>query len=139
MALIVFRDLRGIAEVERLLAMEARGRLPEEEVEELRLVIDDTSRALFGITRNDTLYSALPDAVRARFDRAQWEAQFAILSDYARAPNAHWSRFGLDLSCQQGRAVHCLGWFGRELICAVDGLHPHAHLAFADREIARAA
>lgn len=139
MSLIVFRHLPAVAEVERQLELHARDRLLDDEIEELPHLIDDASRALFGITQRDTFYFALPEPVRARYDRARWEANFDILGIYTRDPNAHWRAFGLDLRCPEGRGLHCLEVFGRQLICALHGLHPQAVLAFAEREAADAA
>jgi hypothetical protein len=136
---IVFRHLPAVADVERQLELHFRGRLLDDEVEELPHDIDDASRELFGITANDTFYPALPEAVRARYGRAEWEANFDILGHYTRDPNAHWRVFGLDLSCEQGETLHCLEVFGRQLVCALNGLHPAAVLAFADPETAKAA
>jgi hypothetical protein len=138
MTQIVLRHLPTVAAIERQLEMEARGRLLDDEVEELPHLVDDASRELFGITGNDTLYPALPKAVRTRFDRSQWEARFEILREHAREPNTHWHRFGLDLCCEEGRVLHCIELFGRQLVCAANGLHPQAVLAFAD-QIAKAA
>ena len=139
MTLIVFRHLSAVAAVEEQLRLQFLGLLPDDEAEELPHLIDDASRELFGITANDTLFAALPDAVRARCNGAEWEAQFEILARYARDANAYWSRFGLDLCCEQGRSLHCLELFGRQLICALDGLHPNAVLTFAYCEMPRAA
>ena len=139
MTLIVFRQLPAVAELEQQFRLQSRGLLAEDEAEELPHLVDDASRALFGITANDTFYPALPEAVRARYGRAEWEANFDRLGRYGRDPNAHWHAFGLDLCCEQGDALHCLELFGRQLICALDGLHPNAVLAFADRELPRAA
>ena len=138
MAQIVFRHLPGVAEVERQLSLHARDHLADEEIEELPHLLDDASLGLFGITRNDTLYGALPDPVRVRFGRAEWEAQFDHLGHYARDPNARWRAFDLDLTCGEGRSLHCFEPFGRQLVCAVRGLHPGARLIFAE-SIARAA
>ena len=139
MALIIFREVPGVSAVERQLHLHARDRLLDDEVEELPHLIDDASVDLFGITRRDTLHWALPDAVRAQYGRVEWEANFDILGHYTRDPNAHWSTFDLDLRCEEGGRLHCLELFGRQLICAVHGLHPQAVLAFADRRIFRAA
>jgi len=139
MTLIVFRHLPAVAAVEEKLRLQSSGLLADDETEELPHLIDDASRALFGITANDTLYPALPEAVRARYGRAEWEANFDSLGQYARDPNAPWREFGLDLCCDEGRSLHCLELFGRQLICALGGLHPQATLAFGDREIAQAA
>ena len=136
---IVFRHLPAVAEVERQLELQFRDRLLDDEIEELPHVIDEASLQLFGITRQDTFYWALPDAVRARYARAEWEANFDVLGRYTRDPNAHWRGFGLDLCCEQGETLHCLEAFGRQLVCALHGLHPNAVLAFTDRETARAA
>ena len=139
MTLIVFRHLSAVAAVEEQLRLQFLGLLPDDEAEELPHLIDDASRELFGITANDTVYPALPDAVRARYGRAEWEANFDILGIYARDPNAHWRAFGLDLCCEQGETLHCLEAFGRQLVCALNGLHPKAVLAFVDSEPAKAA
>jgi hypothetical protein len=139
MALIVFRHLPAVAEVEEQLRLHSRGLLSEEEAEELRHLIDDASRNLFGITANDTFYPALPEAVRRQYGRHEWEEQFEILGRYTRDPNAYWSGFGLDCRCAEGRSLHCVEVFGRQLICALVGLHSHAVLTFMDDGIARAA
>ena len=139
MTLIVFRHLPAVGAVEEQLRLQSRGLLAQEEAEELPHLIDDASRELFGITANDTFYPALPEAVRAQYGRAQWEAHFDLLGEHSRDPNAQWLRFGLDCCCEQGRSLRCLDVFGRQLVCALNGLHPQAVLAFADREIAKAA
>jgi hypothetical protein len=139
MTLIVFRHLPAVAAVEEQLRLQSLGLLPDDEAEELPHLIDDASRALFGITANDTFYPALPEAVRASCSRAEWEANFDVLGHYSRDPNAHWRAFGLDCCCAEGRALHCLDVFGRQLICALHSLHPQAVLAFADGGLAKAA
>jgi hypothetical protein len=135
---IVFRHLPAVAAVERQLALHARDRLLDDELEDLPQLIDDASRELFGITANDTFYPALPEAVRAQYRRIEWEANFDILGRYTRDPNMHWRAFGLDLCCEQGDTLHCLELFGRQLVCALHDLHPNAVLAF-DHETAEAA
>jgi hypothetical protein len=139
MTLIVFRHLPAVAAVEEQLRLQSRGLLANEEAEELPHLIDDASRELFGITANDTFYPALPEALRAQYGPAEWEANFDSLGQYARDPNGLWREFGLDCCCDEGRSLHCLDLLGRQLICALNCLHPHAVLAFADREIAKAA
>ena len=139
MTLIVFRHLPAVAEVEEQLRLQSRGLLADDEAEELPHLVDDASRALFGITANDTFYAALPETVRATYDRGEWEAHFDSLGQHARDPNALWRQFGLDLCCGEGRSLHCLDVFGRQLVCALKGLHPQALLVFADGEIAKAA
>ena len=139
MTRIVFRDLPAASLVERQLAMHARDLLLDDELEELPHLIDDASAELFGITRRDTFYWALPDPVRSRFGRAGWEANFDILGHFTRDPNAHWRTFDLDLRCPEGGRLHCFEVFGRQLVCALHGLHPRAVLAFADRPCAQAA
>ncbi|GAA4709524.1 hypothetical protein H9L13_01175 [Sphingomonas lutea] len=139
MTRIVFRDLPAVSAVERQLDLLARDRLLDDELEELPLLIDDASVQLFGITRQDTYYWALPDALRARHDRHGWEAQFDLLGQHSRDPNARWRAFDLDLCCPEGRGLHCFDVFGRQLLCALHGLHPQARLVFADRAVARAA
>ncbi len=139
MTSIVFRDLPAVATVERQLDMQFRDRLLDDEVEELPHLIDEASLELFGITRRDTFYWALPRPVRARYGRDEWEANFASLGHYTRDPNAHWRAFDLDLRCEEGGGLHCLEVFGRQLVCALHGLHPQAVLAFTDRRSSRAA
>ncbi len=139
MTLIVFRHLPAVAAVEQQLRLQSRGLLPEEEAEELPHLIDDASREMFGITVNDTFYQALPEAVRAEYGRAEWEVHFEAPGQYARDSNAHWRAYGLDCCCEEGRSLHCLDAFGRQLICALNRLHPQAVLAFAEADIARAA
>jgi hypothetical protein len=139
MTLIVFRHLPAVAELEEQLRLQSRGLLAEDEAEELPHLIDDASRELFGITANDTFHPALPEAVRARYARAEWESHFDLLGEHSRDPNAHWLRFGLDCCCEEGRSLHCLDAFGRQLICALEGLHPLARLTFAESEMPRAA
>jgi hypothetical protein len=139
MTRIVFRELPAVSEVERQLHLHARDRLLDDDIEELPHLIDDASVELFGITHRDTLHWALPDPVRARFARDEWEAHFDVLGHYTRDPNAHWAAFDLDLRCPEGGRLHCLEVFGRQLVCSLHGLHPQAVLAFADRRTARAA
>lgn len=139
MAQIVFRDLPDVSAVERQLHLLARDRLLDDEVEELPHLIDDASLALFGITQRDTFYWALPEPVLARYGRSDWEANFDLLGYYSRDPNAHWHGFNIDLRCGDGGRLHCLEVFGRQLICALHGIHPQAVLAFADRKTAQAA
>ena len=139
MTRIVFRALPAVVAVERQLDLQVRGRLLDDEVEELPQLIDEASLALFAITRRDTFYWALPDPLRARYARAEWEAHFEVLDRDWRDPNAYWRAFGLDLCCEGGRSLHCLELFGRQLVCALEGLHPQAVPAFAERETARAA
>ena len=136
---IVFRHLPAVAEVERQLDLQFRDRLLDDEIEELPHLIDAASLELFGITSQDTFYWALPDAVRARYGRAEWAVNFDILGRYSRDPNAQWRAFGLDLCCEEGRSLHCIELFGRQLVCALHGLHPNAVLAFVEPETAKAA
>ena len=133
MTSIVFRDLPAVAAVERQLDLQFRDRLLDDEIEELPHLIDNASLELFGITRQDTFYWALPKPVRARHTRAGWEENFDLLGHYTRDPNAHWHAFDLDLRCAEGGRLHCLDVFGRQLVCAVRGLHPDAVLAFRNR------
>ena len=139
MSLILFRRLPSVAAIEEQLRLQSLGMLSDDEADVLPHLIDVASRELFGISANDTLYPALPEVVRDRCSRAEWEAQFEILARFSRDPNAYWSRFGLDLCCEQGHSLHCVELFGRQLVCALDGLHPAAVLTFAYCEIARAA
>ena len=139
MTRILFRELPGVAVVERQLHMQDCDQLLDDELEELPHLIDDMSSRLFGIIRRDTFYWALPEPVRDRHARHDWESHFDVLGQYSRDANAHWRAFNLDLCCEQGRSLHCLGVFGRQLICALHGLHPDARLMFAEARIAKAA
>lgn len=130
MTRIVFRHLPQVSAVERQLDLHARDRLLDDELEELPHLIDDASVALFGITQRDTFYWALPAPVVARYGRREWEAHFDVLGHYTRDPNANWRVFDLDLRCEQGGRLHCFELFGRQLVCAVRGLHPQAVIAF---------
>lgn len=136
---IVFRDLPAVAAVERQLALHARDRLLDDELEELAILVDEASIALFGISQSDTYYDRLPERVRAQFGRAEWDRHFDVLGHFTRDPNAHWHRFGLDLRCAEGDRLHCLEVFGRQLLVALNGLHPNAALAFAREVHAEAA
>src|SRR5689334_3731730 len=89
MTRIIFRTLPAVAAVERQLELHARDRLLDDEVEELPYLIDDASIDLFGITRRDTFYWALPAQVTARYGRDEWEAHFDPLGHFTRDPNAH--------------------------------------------------
>ena len=139
MTLLIFRRLPAVAEVERQLALHARDRLLDDELEELPHDIDAASAELFGITRRDTFHWALPDPVRVRYGRDDGEEHFDMLAEHRRDPNAAWRAFDLDLCCEEGRSLHCLEVFGGQLVCALHGLHPRAVLAFAGPETARAA
>ncbi len=136
---VIFRRLPAVAAVERQLDMQFRDRLLDDELEELPHLIDEASVELFGITQRDTFYWALPHPVRAKFSRSGWEENFDVLGHYTRDPNAHWRAFDLDLRCEKGGRLHCFEMFGRQLVCALHGLHPQAVLAFADRKTSQAA
>ena len=136
---IVFRDLPAVAAVERQLELQARDRLLDDELEELPILIDEASLALFGIRQSDTYYDRLPERVRAQFGRTEWDRHFDMLGHFTRDPNAHWHRFGLDLRCAEGDRLHCLEVFGRQLVVALNGLHPQAMLSFAEEAHAEAA
>src|SRR6476620_11541341 len=96
MMLIIFRHLPSVALIEEQLRLQSLGLLTEDEAEELQHLIDDASRDLFGITANDTLYGALPEAVRARYGRADWEVHFQVLGQQGRDTHAHWRAAGFD-------------------------------------------
>ncbi len=94
MTQIIFRELPGVATVERQLDLQFRDRLLDDEVEELPHLIDDISVRLFGITHRDTFYWALPTPLRGEYRRAEWEANFDILGQYSRdRNNRYWRRF----------------------------------------------
>ena len=132
MTCIIFRDLPAVSEVERQLSLHARERLLDDDIDELPHLVDAASMEMFGITQQDTFYWALPVPVRAKYGRVEWEEQFDMLGHYTRDPNAHWHSYDLDLRCEEGGRLHCLEVFGRQLVCALKGLHPNAVIAFAD-------
>jgi hypothetical protein len=136
---IIFRELPGVSTIEHQLDMQFRDRLLDDEIEELPHLIDEISARLFGITQRDTFYWALPEVVRAQYDRPGWQANFDVLGQYSRDPNAHWSAFNLDLRCEKGGRLHCFEVFGRQLVCALYRLHPKAVLVFAGPEASEAA
>jgi hypothetical protein len=84
---IIFRLLPGVINVEQQLEMQFRGRMLDDELEELPHLIDDTSVRLFGITHRDTFYWALPNVVRRKYSRAAWDENFDVLGRYSRDPN----------------------------------------------------
>lgn len=137
--MIVFRNLPGVGAIEHQLDMHARDRLLDDEIDELPDRINDVSISLFGITQRDTFYWALPDPVRAKYDRAGWESNFDILWQHSKEPNQHWRAFGLEVGCEDGSALHCLEVFGRQLVCALNSLHPRAGLVFRRPENSQAA
>lgn len=139
MAQIIFRNLPSVATLERQLSMQCRDRLLDDEIEELPHLIDSVSRELFGITQRDTFYWALPDSVRRKYGRREWESNFDLLGRYSRDPNAHWRAFSLDLRCEDGGGLHCFEVFGRQLLCALNDLHPRAVLTFIERDAPEAA
>lgn len=139
MTQLIFRDLPGVSTVEHQLDMHFRDRLLDDEIEELPHLIDDISLGLFGITTRDTLYWAVPEIVRSKYSQVDWEAQFDVLWAYSRDPNTAWKAFDLDVRCEDGRPLHCLEVFGRQLICALNGLHPHAVILFSNAATSKAA
>ena len=139
MTQIIFRELPGVAEVERQLHFQFWDRLLDDEAEELLHLINETSVRLFGITQQDTFYWALPKPVRAKYRRTEWDEHFDLLGHYARDRNAYWRRYELDLRCEEGSGLHCFEAFGRQLICALHRLHPQASLVFAQPKTSRAA
>lgn len=139
MTTIIFRNLPRVSTIERQLDLNFRDRLLDDEIDELPHLTDDVSLALFGITQRDTFYWALPVSVRAKYGRSEWEENFDILSQRSRDPNAHWGAFGLDLRCSDGVPLRCIEVFGRQLVCALNSLHPEARLAFKDAKTLKAA
>ena len=139
MTQVIFRELPGVAEIERQLHFKFRDRLLDDEAEELPHLINQTSVRLFGITQQDTFYWALPKPVREKHRRTEWEEHFDLLGHYARDRNAHWRRYDLDLRCEEGSGLHCFEVFGRQLICALHGLHPQALMVFAEATTSSAA
>lgn len=125
----IFRDLAGIADFE--IRFSNYERLMKDERADLLHDGERLSVNLFGIRQNDTSFW---HGVEAGFagDFDEWEAMFAFLRRDTIEPDeeAFWNAAGLDLLDEQGAQLECVGYFGRQLVCAVRGLLPAATLRF---------
>ena len=108
MTLIVFRLLPDVAAVEEQLRLQSRGLLPDAEAEELPHLIDDASRELFGISANDTLYPALPEAVRARTAEANGKPSSDCSPGTPGIPTNIGAASASTSVVREGRSLHCL-------------------------------
>lgn len=128
--LIVFRDLPGIADIEQRLHDRYENRLMKPEIEQLSVDIDRMSLRLFGVTGGQTEYEAQPHVDRP-FYPEDWEQHFAFLDDLWEEELAYWEAAGLDMSDGEGEPLLCVDVFGRQIICAILGIHRSAALLFA--------
>lgn len=128
MELIRFRSLPGVASIEeRCLAAD---RLMKDELEELFRDVDQLSLTLFGITRADTEWHAIPSEVDPGTPD-DWERHFDFLDEYEyEEEEAFWAAFGIDVSGKDGDRLECLAVLGRQLVCALKQLHPAARASW---------
>lgn len=127
---VVFRDVPGVADIERRLHDEQANRLMKPEIEQLAVDIDRMSLTLFGVTRGQTYYEAQPHADRPAYEE-DWEQRFTFLDDIWEEELAYWEAAGLDMSDGEGEPLLCVDVFGRQIVCAVLGIHRSAALLFA--------
>lgn len=126
---IVFRDLPGIAEIERLYLLYLDNMLMKDEIGDLLQAIDAKSIELFGIVETDTSYWSLPREVNPG-SQDEWERHFEFIAKLYDEENDFWDFFGIDVSDDEGEQLVCIFAFGRQLVCALKRLHPDATLAF---------
>ena len=101
MAKIIFRELPGVAAVERQLDMHFRDRLHEDELEGLPHLIRRVCQPVRHHQPRHLLLG-VPDPVRrAPYGRNAWEEQFDVLGEYSADANARWRAFNLDLSLRE--------------------------------------
>ena len=82
MTQIVFRELPGVATVERQLDMHFRDHLLDDEVEELPHLIDETSVSCSASLNATPSTGHCRSPVRGKYRRADWEASFDVLGQY---------------------------------------------------------
>ena len=126
----VLRDLPGIAEFEALVAR-VEG-LPNPswapEGDDLQPAADRLSRALFGITEDDTAYAyedgASDDEYSVSYNR--WEENFSFLwadtDDEKAAATFIWEAMGWDVTDACGAELLALVYFDRQIVSAMKGL-----------------
>lgn len=130
---IIFRDLPGIAEIESRYDLYLENRLFADEREALERAVDAKSLELFGILEADTDYwvvSGLKHAGSAE----EWEGHFDFIYEGFEEEDAFWDHFGIDVTDGEGTQLACIYGFGRQLVCALRGLHPKAFLNFGQAE-----
>lgn len=106
-------------------------RLMKDELSDLWKDGDRISVALFGISIADTGYHSAADA---GFSGGvfEWESYLEFLERETLEPDeqAFWDAVGLDFSDEQDEQLACVGYFGRQAVCAVRGFLPAASLRF---------
>lgn len=137
--LIRLLDLPGVAELEA--ALHVPGRQLDKQYDDLDERIQALSLKLFGITDADTQFAPRPDEQvwdrqlethlltpdgSKRWDA--WEANFEFLQWEWEEEDAFWALGGLDVRGEDGESIEILANFGRQIVCAIKGLHPRAHL-----------
>lgn len=128
----MFRDAPGIADME--LRVRSYDKLVRPEIEQL---IDDAnalSLQLFGITHSDTSFYEVPESARSG-SIVEWEKHFEFLDDEFEEEDAFWQAFGIDICGTDGEVLECFDLFGRQMVCALKRLHPHAALHFAGGQL----
>lgn len=130
---IVFREVPGIEELESQYDMYLDNRLFGDEREALERAIDAKSLELFGITKLDTAYWHLPGLQQAG-SPDEWEGHFQFIYDEFEEEDAFWDFFGVDVTDGDGMQLSCIYEFGRQLVCALKGLHPKAFLNLGQAE-----
>ncbi|MBA4768443.1 MAG: hypothetical protein H2049_12545 [Porphyrobacter sp.] len=130
----LFRALPGIADFE--LRYSNTDRLMKDELDDLWRDGDRISLALFGITISETDYYS---AVEAGFKGSvfDWQSYFEFLDreELEADEDAFWEAVGLDFSDDEGEQLACVGYFGRQTICAVRGFLPAASLRFRSNSV----
>lgn len=130
---IIFRDLPGIAEIERQYLELLDNRLMADEIADLKRAMDDKSLQLFGITEEDTDFWQLPMSI-AGGSPEQWERHFEFIEEGFEEENEFWDFFNIDVTDGEGMQLGCMYAFGRQLVCALKRLHPAAVLTFVEGE-----
>jgi hypothetical protein len=130
----VLRELAGIAGIEARLARIAAHPNPAwaPERDGLQTAIDDVSRALFGITEEETRFEVETETAPispgpGTLDAVRYEQAFAFLYDAdCDAADLIFEAMGWDVTDGQGDWLECLHAFSRQIICAARGLRGHA-------------
>lgn len=105
----------------------------KDERQKLERDLDLKSVELFGLTREQTLFRALsPELAPDAFEK--WEIHFEFLEWEYDEEGTFWDAIGIDVSDGNGQQLLCLDYFGRQMVCAIKGLHPAAGLAFLGGE-----
>jgi hypothetical protein len=138
-ALIRLIELPGVAEIE--MGLRDPGKHLVKEYDDLNERIDELSRELFGIAEDDTLFEYRPDELEGTvYDaartikphglerRAQWDAHFKFLEDEWEEEDAYWALAGLDVRDDDGERLLIMNHFGRQIVCAMKGLHAGSRL-----------